>query len=139
MKMKAFLVAPVLALLMAASTEASVVITPASGGGAISANSAANGSSPAWTTLGPITIAEDKKQDLVHKVNNETLILKAPDGFEFNTALTPSISFDDGADVTDASVALTDSTTLTITYSASNQKLLDTLIIGETGLQVRPT
>src|SRR5215475_16122286 len=126
-------------LLIAANARASVVITPASGGGAISANTAANGSSPAWTTLGPITIAEGKKQDFGNKVDNETLVLKAPDGFEFNTALTPSITFADGADVTDASVALTDSSTLTITYSTARQKALDTFIIGETGLQVRPT
>src|SRR5262249_45259973 len=128
-----------LVLLMVASAKASVVITPASGGGAISANTAANGSSPAWTTLGPITIAEGKKQDFGNKVDNETLVLKAPDGFEFNTVLTPSITFAEGADVTDASVVLTDGSTLTITYSTARQKSLDTLVIGETGLQVRPT
>jgi hypothetical protein len=139
MKTRVCLVAPVLALLIAFSAEAAVVITPASGGGAISANSAANGSSPAWTTLGPITIAEGKKQDFGSKVDHATLILKAPDGFQFNTALAPSISFVRDADVTAANVALSDASTLTITYSTSAQKELDTIVIGATGLQVRPT
>src|SRR5215471_7050230 len=116
MKTKNALVAPFVALIFVANAEASVVITPASGGGAISADTAANGTSPAWTTLGPITIAEGKKQDLGNKVNKGTLILKVPDGFEFNTASTPSISFVHGADVTSASVAVTNASTLTITY-----------------------
>jgi len=139
MKTRVSLVAAVLVALMTPSVDAAVVITPASGGGAISANSAANGSSPAWTTLGPITIAEGKKQDFGNKAANATLILKAPDGFEFNTALAPSLSFVHNRDLTAASVALTDASTLTITYSTSAQKELDTIVIGATGLQVRPT
>jgi hypothetical protein len=139
MNMRSSVVGSLLALVLATNAEATVIITPASGGGAISADTAANGHAPAWTTLGPITIAEGKKQDFGHKVKNDTLVLKVPAGFEFNTASTPSISFASGADVTSASVAISDSTTLTITYSANSQKNLDTLIIGATGLQVRPT
>src|SRR6185503_10307076 len=39
------------------SAQAAVSITPASGGGAISADTASNAPAPAWTALGPITIA----------------------------------------------------------------------------------
>jgi hypothetical protein len=139
MKTEVILGAAVLALVSVVSTEASVVVTPAAGGAAISADTAANGVSPAWTTLGPITISEGKKQDFGNKANNATIILKAPAGFVFNTASVPSISFARGGDVTAARVAVSDSSTLTITYSTSGQKNLDTLVIGATGLQVRPT
>jgi hypothetical protein len=139
MSTKIPLVALMLALLSTVRVEAAVVITPAAGGSSMSANTAANGGSPAWTTLGPITIAEGAKQDFGNKVSGVTLVLKTPAGFEFNTALTPSVSFTPLSDVTAASAVISDSNTLTITYSTSAQKFVDTLVVGATGLQVRPT
>jgi hypothetical protein len=121
-----------------ATAQANVSITPASGGSAMSADSAGVGGSGAWTTLGPITIAEGQKAD-ISSGSGVTLILKVPSGFEFNAASTPSISFTSGQDVTSASVAVTDSSTLTITLTVSGTGNNDTFVIGATGLQVRPT
>src|SRR6516165_74462 len=75
--------------------SAAVTITGASGGSAISADTAATGGSGAWTTLGPITIVEGAKGD-IGQGTGITLILKAPVGFEFNLNSTPSVSFTAG-------------------------------------------
>jgi hypothetical protein len=118
---------------------ATATVTPASGGGSISADTAANGPSPAWTTLGAITIAEGAATDFAAGIG-VTLILKTPAGFEFSTAVTPNITFTASRDITSATVAMTDSSTATITLTASGTTLLDTLTIGSTtSLQVRPT
>src|SRR6266436_800952 len=121
-----------------ATAQATISITAASSGSAMSADTAGIGGSDTWTTLGPITIAEGKKTD-ISVGSSVTLILKAPSGFEFNTASTPSISFASGQDITSANVVVTDPSTLTITLNISGTGGMDTLIVGAAGLQVRPT
>jgi hypothetical protein len=119
--------------------EATVTLTGATGGTSISATTAANAPSPAWTTLGPITITEGANADF-GTGTSRTLILEAPTGFVFNTAVTPSISYTASRNITAASIAVTDSNTLTITFSVSGTTRADSLVIGgTTGLQVRPT
>jgi hypothetical protein len=117
-------------LTLAASARAAVSVTGASGGGSISADTAANATTPAWTSLGSITIAEPSgsKGD----IGGGTLILKAPAGFEFNPTPTPSIAFTAGRNITAASIAATDSTTLTVTLSVTGSNSADKITIGET-------
>ncbi len=98
-----------------------VTITPATGGTNISADKSANATLPAWTTLGAISIDEGSpgnKNDF-SSGTGVTLILKAPAGFQFNTAVTPNITFTAGQDITAASIAITDSNTVTITCQSS--------------------
>src|ERR1043165_1989909 len=131
----------VFAFVLAGAGEAlaNVTVTPASGGSSLSADTAANAASPAWTTLGTITIAEGANGD-VSAGANDTLILKAPAVFQFNTAVTPNVSFTAGRNITNAAVAVTDSATLTLTLGVANTNALDTLTLGSTtGIQVRPT
>ncbi len=119
------------------SALGAVTVTPASGGGSISADTAANAAAPAWTSLGSIVIAEpsNSKGD----IGGGTLILKAPAGFQFNSAATPSLTFSAGQDITAASIAVTDPTTLTVTLTVSGSSARDTLTIGgTTPVQVRP-
>jgi rhamnogalacturonyl hydrolase YesR len=122
------------------SAFATVTITGASGGSSISADTASNSPAAAWTTLGPITIAEGTSTDFTNGTG-VTLILKAPAGFQFNTAVTPNITFTALKNITNASVTMSDASTITITLSifgtATNG---DSLTIGSTtGIQVRPT
>ena len=122
----------------ALTSSAAVTITTATGGDAISADTAVTALSPAWTSLGPIVLSEpgNSKGDL----GGGTLVLKAPAGFEFNTAVTPSISFADAQDVAAAAIEVTDSATLTLTLTVTNTSTRDTVTIGgTTALQVRPT
>jgi hypothetical protein len=126
-----------LVFLVPVVARASVNITDASGGSAISADTASSGGSGAWTTLGPIIIDESKKSD-ISAGSGLTLVLKAPTGFEFNTASTPSVSFTSG-DISSASATITDPSTLTVTLTVSGTANNDTLTVGATGLQVRPT
>ena len=119
------------------SMLAAVSVTPASGGGSISADTAANAATPAWTSLGPIVIAEPV--GFSGDIGGGTLVLKAPTGFEFNTASTPSIAFTAGRNITAASIAVNNSSTLTVTLTVTGSAATDTITIGgTTPLQVRP-
>jgi len=128
-----------LALLLVSAARANVSITAATGGSGVSADTAANAPSPAWTTLGPITITEGTNADF-STGTNVTLILSVPSGFQFNTAVTPDTTFTAGQDITSASVSAISSTNLTVTLTVAATVGVDSLTIGgTTGLQVRPT
>src|SRR5207249_12041112 len=109
------------------------------GGTSISADKSANASTPAWTTLGPIVIAERNKPDF-GAGSGVTLVLKAPAGFEFNTSAPPNVTFASGQDITSASISFSNSSTMAITLNVGGTSGTDQLTIGNTtGLQVRPT
>src|SRR4051794_29108175 len=76
---RAFVILCVLACMLASHALA-ISVTGATGGGAISADTAANAASPAWTSLGPITIGEGGMGEFAAGTN-VTLVLKAPAGF----------------------------------------------------------
>ena len=122
--------------LVAAYTHADVDVSPASGGNTIPADRAANAPTPAWTSLGAITISEpgNSKGD----INSGTLILKAPAGFEFNPTLFPNVSFNPDRDIVTATGIVTaDSITITLLVSGGDQT--DTLTIGGSpAIQIRP-
>ena len=127
-------------LATAGSAFATVTLTGASGGGNISADTASNAPAPAWTTLGAITIAEGASTDFTNGTS-VTLILRAPAGFQFNTAVTPNITFTGNKNIQSASVAMTDSSNITVMLTVSGTAVSgDSLTIGSTtGIQVRPT
>ncbi|MDB6028590.1 MAG: regulator of chromosome condensation, partial [Verrucomicrobiales bacterium] len=138
--MKKFIYSTLLALgfaFMPFVVEANVRITPASGGNNILADVAGDSVSPAWTTLGPISIVERKKGDILAG-NNVTLILTAPKGFEFNTAVAPNVSYTANRDISAAVATVVNPLTLRVTFTVTGNSGLDTLTIGSTqGLQVR--
>jgi len=115
-----------------------VTVTAATGGTGILADKAANAVSPAWTSLSVITLGEPGNDK--GGIASGTLALKAPVGFEFNTAVVPSITFTGSRDITAASVVFSNATTLGISITVSGTANVDTLNIGSTtNLQVRPT
>src|SRR6266404_4476354 len=71
-----------LSLFCAGSSLANVSITAASGGTNISADKAADATSPGWVTLGSFVLNEGNKTD-ISAGSGQTLILKAPAGFQF--------------------------------------------------------
>ena len=119
---------------------ANVVVTPATGGTNISADTAANSPTPAWTSLSAITIAEatNSPGDFGNG-SGKTLVLSLPNGFQFNTSLIPSVSFTPNGNITAVSVTSLTTNKLTITLSVSGTTSNDSLTIGgTTNLQVRP-
>ena len=118
---------------------AAVSLTGAAGGTNISADTAATAPSPGWTTLGPVTLLEGATGDFAPGTN-VTLVLKAPVGFQFNTAVVPDVTFTAGGDLTSASVAMTSSATITLTLTVAGAGSVDSLTLGSvTGIQVQPT
>ena len=115
---------------------AAVTVTPASGGTGISADKAANATSPAYTTLGNIVIAENANTDFAPNQTNRTLILTAPSGWQFNAGVG-SVSFTKNRDITAASVVVTASAATVTLSTDSNANRSDTLTIS--GIQVRAT
>ena len=119
---------------------ASVTVTPAAGGSAISADTTGG----SYTSLGTITITEGDKKDFPKNQTSKTLILTAPSGFSFNTAQSaPSVTFTATRDILSASAAVTSSSTVTVTFSTDNgnngEDALDTMVIGSsTPIQIRP-
>ena len=114
----ASLLTPTAVWLGEGTAVAAVIVNGASGGSGLSADTASNASSPQWTTLGPIVIGEGSDADFAAGTN-VTLVLNAPVGFEFNPAVVPDASFTAGKDITAADVAMTSSTTLTVTLTVS--------------------
>lgn len=126
-------------LVMAAPVSATATVTAATEGDAISADTATDATTPAWTDLGTITIAEVANDDFAASQSTVTLILNAPAGFEFNASQTPSIS-GTSADITLLTLGITTSA-ITVTFTtAVTTAVVDTIVIGAAPtIQVRPT
>jgi hypothetical protein len=116
---------------------AGVTVTPATGGTDIFADKAANAASPAYTTLGNISITENATGDFAEDQTG-TLILTAPSGWQFNTS-AGNLSFmplpPPFADIKSASISVS-SSLINITISTNKHaKYLDILTISR--IQVR--
>ena len=115
-----------------------VTLTPASGGTGLSADTAGNATTPAWTSLGAITITEGLAADIAVGAG-DTLILTAPAGFEFNTAQVPDVT-GITADLTSLAMSYPTSTTMQLLYTSAGTAVSDVLVIGGvTAIQVRQT
>lgn len=115
------------------NSNAAVGVTAATGGTNISADNAANATSPAYTPLGDIVIAETAGTDFAASQTNETLILTVPTGWSFK-ASTGTVSSPSG-EITATAIAVTTSAiTVTLSTNAGTTNL-DTLTIS--GIQVR--
>lgn len=122
------------ALVMVKLAYAAALVTPATGGTNISADSAADAPSPAWTTLGNIVITEGANADFAGAQTNKTLILTAPTGFRFNSGVG-SATYTTGGNITAASISVT-SSTATVTFSVSLTNKTDSMTIS--GLRAQP-
>ena len=67
---------------------AAVTVTAATGGTGISADKAANATTPGWTTLGNMVIEENNDGDFASSGGaNRTIVLSAPSGWNFNAGV----------------------------------------------------
>lgn len=134
--MSSVFIASLIAVAPLAAMIAEAAVTAAAGGTNISADNAANATSPAYTTLGDIVMTESAATDIPDSQLNETLILTAPSGWEFNAG-TGSATASSLGDLTIDSTVVTPST-ITVTFSSdSNADETDTITIS--GIQVRAT
>ena len=78
------------------AAHAAVTVTPALGGTNICHNSAANGTLPAYTALGTITVQEGLTGDFAGFLSS--IVITAPAGWQFNTGAAPTIS-NSGGDI----------------------------------------
>ena len=108
-------------------------VTAATGGAAIAADTAADAPVPAWTTLVGPQITEDAAGQLV---NNGTIVLTAPSGFEFKSA-TGSIGAG-GSGCTGLTFSALSFTATTVTVTVTAQSTAP-CVATYSGLQVRPT
>src|ERR1051326_1442193 len=85
------------ALFVASASFANVTVTP--GTTSASADTAANATSPAFTTLPNIELTEGANNDFATPQSGVTLKLDAPSGWQFNAGIG-SVSAVNGKDVT---------------------------------------
>lgn len=122
------------AVLLGNIAFATVTVTPGSGGTSISADNAANATSPAWTTLGNIVITEGANGDFATNQTNATLILTAPAGWVFNAGVG-SVTFAAAKDLSGVSMTVA-AGIITVTFSTDGTgNKTDVLTIS--GIQVR--
>ena len=114
---------------------AAVTITTATGGTNISADKAANATSPAYTTLGNISITSNNNNDIPKNQTNVTMILSAPSGWAFNPGVGTLTA--GGSRITANSITVTAST-ITANYSRSNNNSSNASLT-ISGIQVRAT
>ncbi|MES2702487.1 MAG: Ig-like domain-containing protein [Bacteroidota bacterium] len=112
-------------------------MTSASGGLLICSNKAVGGATPAYTTLGTITIAEGSIADINGGSGGitNTLVLNAPTGWQFSTVV-PTFSYITGSNITAVYGTIT-ATALTVYIVANNTNNTDQVFIN--GLQVQAT
>jgi len=134
--MKKFLLLAVVFLgLQAFKANAFITVTAGTGGTNICASLAVGGSSPAFTTLGNITITEGANNDIT--AGAHALVITAPAGWQFNTAAPPTYTFTAGRNITSVTGGAFTATSLTINVNTGGTTLIDAFNI--IGLQVQAT
>jgi len=128
-----FAIAMIVAVVMVGQASAAVTVTPASGGDTIPTDDFGVGD---WTSLGVITISEAASGD----IGTGTIILTLPPGFEYNTAISPSVVVAGTTPKLAAEFTSIGATQLTVTVTAASSTETDNdLLIGSTtAIQVRP-
>ncbi len=118
---------------LASVSAAGVTVTKATGGEAISADTAKTATTPGWTTLTGPTINELSAGSL----STGTIVLSPTGSYEFHTP--GSVGITEGADctMTFAGAPVVTSTTITITITA--QSSVTACAITFVGIEVQPT
>ena len=99
--------------------KATVMVTAGAGGANVSADKAANSSTPAYTILlGKIYIIEGNSTDFSPNQTNVTLVLSAPTNWTFNPGTGTIARTGHGSFTGNTSISVT-STTITVTFSTS--------------------
>ncbi|MCD6020016.1 MAG: choice-of-anchor domain [Bacteroidetes bacterium] len=96
---------------------------------------AVDGTAPGWTTISNMTLTETAKNDF-RKSKTGTIILSAPTGWYFNTAVVPTLS-GVSADFISMTIAMTNSTTITISFQTFTITPAVFDVITISGLQVQ--
>ncbi len=122
---------------MSYSGYATISVTAANA--SICTNYATTGSAPRWTTLGTMTISEGNKADMGNTYGSwsVTLVLAPPTGWQFNSAVNPTLFFTTARNITSVTRGTFTSTALTIVIAGTGKSLTDNFTI--TGLQVQAT
>ncbi|MES2702330.1 MAG: T9SS type A sorting domain-containing protein [Bacteroidota bacterium] len=117
------------------ASRAAITVTPGSGGTNICANLAQTGATPAFTTLGTITVTEGLAGDIT--AGFHALVINAPAGWRFNTAAVPTFTFTAGRNIAFVGSGGISATALTVNLFTTGATLLDAFTIN--GLQVQAT
>ena len=113
---------------------AAITVTQGTGGTNICSSLAVGGSSPAFTTLGNITVTEGVVTDI--SLGAHTLTLNAPAGWKFNT-VAPTFTFTAARNITSVTLGSITAASLTLNVTTSGIFLSDAFKI--IGLQVQAT
>ncbi len=122
------------------SANAIVVVNPATGGTNICSNLAANGTTPGFTALGPMTVQEGAGGGVNNgdfAAGTNTVSFTAPAGWQFNTGAATTIQFIPGRNITSITNVVLTATTLTFDVNVTGTAQRDGIQV--TGLEVQAT
>jgi uncharacterized protein YjdB len=116
---------------------AGITVTVASA--SICTNYASTGSSPHWTSLSTISLKEGKGKDMGNTSGSwsVTLVVVPPTGWQFNSVVSPTLTFTALANITSLSLSGFTSTSMTIVVAGTGNTKKDLIKIS--GLQVQAT
>jgi hypothetical protein len=133
MKKLTLLIFVVALAMLSTVAMANVTVTAATGGTGIPGTKAANGSSPAYTTIGNFGMTSGAQNDFPKNHTNATITFTAPSNWRFNPGVgSGSVS---GTAITFVSISVT-SSTITFTYTRANTNSSDAAIT-ISGIQVQ--
>ncbi len=136
-KQNRFALVVTLVAMFAVSAQAAVTVTPASGGTNISADKAANATTPAYTALVNIIIVEGANTDFAHSGGSVvTLVLEPPTGWSFEASQGSTTRNGGPSDFQNPPSIGVTATAATVQFRINNTTAADTLTVS--GLRVRP-
>src|SRR5689334_21291168 len=122
MKQKIYIILPFVilfltVLIFAKSASASgVYVESAAGGHAILAETVGNSGTGCYTSITRMMIQENDSNNF-KSADNQTMSIKVPTGFEFNTAQIPNVRYQSSKNIPSANAAFSNSTTRAVTFS----------------------
>lgn len=121
------------------SSDVLATITVTGASATICTNYASTGSAPRFTALGTMSIKEGATADLGNTSGSwsVTIVLAPPTGWQFNSAVNPTLAFTAARNVTSVTKGTFTSTSLSITIAGTGKGKADLVTIA--GLQVQPT
>lgn len=97
---------------------------------------AVDGSAPGFSTISNITLSETQTNNF-RKSKTGTIILSSPTGWFFNTAAVPTLSYPATVDIISMTIAMTNSTTITISFQTFTNTPVDVNVFTFSGIQVQ--
>ncbi len=136
--MKKIIFAVLLSLFFFSSKTSFAAVSVTGASASVCLNYAVTGPAARWTTLGTMKLTEGSSSNMGNVTGawSITITLAAPTGWQFNSAVNPTLSFTAARNVTSVTQSSISSSAYTFVINGTNKTLKD--VVNIAGLQVQP-